>query len=62
MQTVCDQRIFGFGVGNSDHSYNDVTFPTMPAHEVRLGRIFFFGGLAVSALMLLGIYALGFSL
>ena len=62
MQTVCDQRIFEFGSRNPEPSRNAITFPTMPAHEVRLGRMFFFGGMAVSALMLAAIYSLGFSL
>lgn len=62
MQTVCDQRIFEFGAGNPEPSRNEAPILTMPAHEVRLGQIFFFGGMVVSALMLLGIYSLGFSL
>lgn len=62
MQTVCDQRIFEFGAGNPGSSRKDVPILTMPAHEVRLGLTFFFGGMGVSILMLLGIYLLGFSL
>ena len=62
MQTVCDQKFYGMFADNTEtRSRSEIALPVMPAHEKLLARQLFWGGLAVSGIMLVVIRALGLS-